>query len=605
MKKKIMWIAVSCLMVISLVMASCGPAAEEEVEIGEAEVVIEEEEEVEEEVVEEGILPPEVPKYGGVITLCLEGRPGTFDESAGMMHATAHTLKLTNQELMTGDWAKGPAGTGECDWASRVLGRIDGKAGCLAESWEMPELGHIIFHIRQGVHYALYHKSEASRLVNGRELTSNDVDVTLNTYITSPRCAISFGDTRKAIITAPDKWTVDVKIPVENFEDVVILGDFASIIPPEVWEKYGDMSDWRNSVGTGPFMLTDYVEGSSATFIRNPNYWEKDPVGQGKGNQLPYLDSVKYVIISDASTRLAALRTAKIDILHRVAWDFAESLRKTNPELKEKKYYTDVALAINMRVDKPELPFKDKRVRRALMMATDFETIKRDYFGGDAQILSWPIHYCKEYADAYLPLEEAPESVHELYVYNPDKARALLAEAGYPEGFKTTIVCSTIPRDVDYLSIIKDQWDKVGVELTLELLEPGAMSGIVFSRTHKEMILGGPGPISNLYNALFYTGRKFGGNLSEVDDPLAWETKDKMGKSALTDPAEADRVHKEFMKYVLDQAWTIPAPTPPHYHFWWPWVQNYYGVMSIGYDNIYGYAKYVWIDQDLKKSMGH
>jgi len=57
--------------------------------------------------------------------------------------------------------------------------------------------------------------------------------------------------------------------------------------PPEVIQKYGGMNDWRVSVGTGPFMLTDFVSASSATFVKNPAFWEKDPMGPGKGNSLP------------------------------------------------------------------------------------------------------------------------------------------------------------------------------------------------------------------------------------------------------------------------------------------------------------------------------
>ena len=85
------------------------------------------------------------------------------------------------------------------------------------------------------------------------------------------------------------------------------------VVPPEVMQKYGDMTNWKNSVGTGPFMLTDWIPGSEAVYVRNPNYWMKDPIGPGKGNQLPYLDGVSIVILPDASTQQAALRTAKID----------------------------------------------------------------------------------------------------------------------------------------------------------------------------------------------------------------------------------------------------------------------------------------------------
>lgn len=66
------------------------------------------------------------------------------------------------------------------------------------------------------------------------------------------------------------------------------------------------------------------------------------------------------------------------------------------------------------------------------------------------------------------------------------------------------------------------------------------------------------------------------------------------------DEAKVDALHKDLMKYVLDQAWVLPMPDPYNYAFWWPWVKNYQGELTIGYDNSPNLAKYVWIDQDLK-----
>ena len=106
------------------------------------------------------------------------------------------------------------------------------------------------------------------------------------------------------------------------------------IVPHEVVDEYGNLRDWRNSCGTGPFMLVDYIKGSSWTVERNPNYWGNDPIHPE--NKLPYLDSVKCLIIPDTSTMMAALRTAKIDQLE-VGWEEAGSLMKSNPELQRVK----------------------------------------------------------------------------------------------------------------------------------------------------------------------------------------------------------------------------------------------------------------------------
>jgi peptide/nickel transport system substrate-binding protein len=603
LKKKIVWLVISSLMILSLVIASCGTAEEEKKEEGaeeEAKVVITEKEKETEK--EEVIVEEEAgPKYGGEVSI-ITGESYGFDE-VYTVAANAQTMKLTHQELFMGDWTIGPAGTGQCDWAHRGIRRFDLSTGCLADSWEIPELGTIILHIRQGVHYALDPSNAASRLLNGRELTADDVVYSLNTYITNPRAALSHGDTRFATITALDNETVKIVLPTTTFDDIGILGDFASIMPPELEKAYGLPLDWYESVGTGPFILTDFVPASSSTFIRNPNYWEKDPVGESLGNQLPYLDGVKYIVITDISSQLAAIRTAKVDIIHDVGWENAVDLQSRNPEILFKKFYAGSIGAIAMRTDKPELPYSKKDVRRALMMATDFETIKNDYFGGDAQINSFPICDTKEYHNAYLPLEEAPASVQELYVYNPEKAKQLLANAGYPDGFKTTIVCAST--SADFLSIIKDMWSKVNIDLDIQTQEGSIFINTFWGRAYDELIYAAPGPPANVYICFWYAGHLLGGNMSYIDDPVCWDAKDRMMELSIMDPAAADAINKELMAYVLDQAWEIPTPAAPGYHFWWPWVKNYDGELSLGYDNGYNYTKYIWVDQNLKKSMGY
>jgi peptide/nickel transport system substrate-binding protein len=542
------------------------------------------------------------PKYGGVITIITGELITSFDEVYGR-HPAAHTLKLTNEELFRGDWTKGPAGTGQVDWAVRGIGRLDLAAGVLAESWEIPQQGTIVFHIRKGVRWALNGNSEASRLVAGREMNGEDIVYSLNSYAKNPRAYLNYAvsGVKDATITAPDKWTVKVEISPEFFEAAVSrVGDFASIVPQEVVQKYGSMQDWRVSVGTGPFMLTDFVSDSSATLVRNPKYWDTDPIGPGKGNQLPYLDGVKYLLVLDTSTTLAALRTAKADVMRNVAWEDALNTVKMYPQMQSKKWMSDGGSVTFMRTDKA--PFSDKRVRRALMMATDFQAILKDFQGGDGLVLSWPITNLKEYLGAYLPLEQAPDSVNELYKYAPEKAKTLFAEAGYPNGFKATVICSTAGTAQDYFSILKAMWAKVGVDLAIDPREPAVFSNIQASRSYDSMIFSTQGPIGALYRAEYASGNGQV-NGSYVNDPAVSPVRAQMQLNALTNPAEADRIHKDFMKYVLDQAWTIPYTYGQSYHLWWPWVKNFHGEMSVGYDNSFVFTKWAWIDQDLKEQM--
>ena len=121
-------------------------------------------------------------------------------------------------------------------------------------------------------------------------------------------------------------------------------------------------ANWKNVNGTGPFKLTDYVQGNSNTYEKNPDYWDKETINE-KEFKLPYVDKITYRIIRDEATRITALRTGKIDIMEAMRWQDADQLKKTVPDLKWNKWLATSGTFLSMRVD--QKPFDDIRVRRA------------------------------------------------------------------------------------------------------------------------------------------------------------------------------------------------------------------------------------------------
>ncbi len=199
--------------------------------------------------------------------------------------------------------------------------------------------------------------------MNGREFTADDMVYNyhrllgLGSGFTEPSPAIQdLGQVGIESITASDRGTVVFKLERPHLTALRHILDWYLLFmyPPEVIEQYGDAKDWRNLVGTGPFMLTDYVEGSSITFIKNPDYWgfdEKYPE-----NRLPYVDEVRALILNEQATRLAALRSGKIDYLgygsgsQIMSIDQVESLAKTNPEIALWPFFSrsDYSFAVNV-----------------------------------------------------------------------------------------------------------------------------------------------------------------------------------------------------------------------------------------------------------------
>ncbi len=596
MKKKILWIIVSSLMILSLIIASCGSTKTGN--------------ETEE------VTSSDKPQYGGSITLTITADVNDF---LPWSLAPSPPVQQCNDWIWNGDWAKGPAGgygTNDVGW--EVSTNIPSlKAGYIGEDihWSVDEGGQtatIYITVKKGIHYSLDPTSEASRLVNGRELTADDViwnyDMRMNDTRTHPGACIYpfFPWIHGITCTKIGPQEISLTFPIERFINAIMdVLDGTQIFPPELDEVYHAESttDWECCVGAGPFMMEDYVPSNAVTVKRNPNYYGTNPVGPGKGDQLPYLDTIKYIIMPDLSTRLAAFRTSQLDQMNPFSIEDRAQMLKENPELKEAP---GGVLAVNllfMRTDRAGTPYADVRVRQAMMMATDFNEINGALYQSLGLIQSWPYWKQKGYEGFYLGLDDpdCPDEVKELYIYNPDKAKQLLTEAGYPNGFKGEVVMTQ--NEVDYYSIIKDMWAKVGIDLTLKPLESGQWMNVIATVAYDEMITGIVPPPSTFPEAAAYTQVTWS-NASLINDPYINEVAANTALTAITDLDAAMKETRELMKYILPKAFVIPTPRYPTYTLWWPWLKNYSGETNVGW-LAFNWPWWVWVDQDLKASMGY
>lgn len=570
-----------------LVLASCGPA--------------EEEGEISAEMVRDSLgRQVEKPQYGGTITTCSMKNVTAFDYTSSAPRSLS--LTVTHEELAMGDWTKGPTGSGEAGWAIYCFPPINLLTGCLAESWEFPDDQTFVWHIRKGIHF------QDVPPVNGREMNAEDVVYSMDRTWSIPTSYFSYSLPREEniiSIEAPDKWTVVVKChPGRTGYIFEAMADMIRIVPREAYPADEPNIDWEKAIGTGAFMLTGYVPENSMTFERNPNYWMKDPLHPK--NQLPYLDEVKVLILLDESTRLAALRTGQIDVYgHQsltVAIDEedAQSLWKTNPDLKWRGFTSAVGSAIFWRVDKPELPWYDLDVRRALYLAIDHPTILQEVFMGHGDMLNFPASNIPEFSDIYVPLEDYPEEIQELFGYDVEKAKQLLEDAEYPDGFAMKVMCSA--ETTEAMELIAGYWAKIGVTMDINVVEYATRLSAMRAKTHEEAI----GTVVTGVEPWLFTYTMPGNfdNASCIDDAIINEAVDEIG-TLYFKPQERNEMFKELSVRRLGLLPMLMLPGGYSYNFWWPWVKSYSGENLVGCAHFFDYYQYIWVDQDLKTSMGY
>lgn len=529
------------------------------------------------------------PKYGGTIRVTAWGEPVGWD-SAYTMYSQLIYMRPVVGQLVTIDWWKGPQGSNEYSYQLPWVAPPDNqKTGDLAESWEIIDTTTIVFHIREGVMW-----QDKTGIMGPREFTADDVVKNFERFMVTPAHLFTTDVNKPVSVVAVDRYTVEIKTNNPNWYLLnVSIPMYFPMMAPEVFEEFGDATDWRNLTGTGPWRLTDFVAGSAITYKRNDNYWMKDP----EGRNLPYLDGMTVLIIPEVETQLTALRSGQLDVMQSIAWDDAESLEITNPELERKGLVSTVVVKLLFDMKAPPFGPNDDAdgllVRRAAMMAIDRKGIIEGYYQGNAQTVTSPM------APGLRPILEVanlPESSRELFEYNPDKARQLLIDAGYPNGVKVTI--GTDQSLAEVFTLVKAMWDDIGIETELTIGDGGAHWGILLSHAmsgamHAQWGFSAGGPAMDSRGGVITYF-----NLSDVQD-------DDMNViyDLLDDEWDSDArldLYADLYLRAISQAYEIPMPVEFVYNYWQPYVGGYSGEMGVGYAGPLGYIDYIWIEEDLR-----
>ncbi len=580
-----LWLLVSCLTILVPMLASCGTAGTTTPTTAATGVTTSTVPTTVEKVV------PQSPMQGGTLVLQHSKDPQAFDPYYFIWDEPTLWLETLAERNLATDRA-----------AFSFRTRFVPSAywtGALAESWDVsPDMSSFTFHIRKGIRW------QNIPPVNGREFTANDVEYNyhrqlgLGSGFTKISPNVPAGTYAPiASVTATDKYTVVFKLKAPSLQllisTLISETSYGYMIAPEAVQKWGDLNAWDRSIGTGPFVMKDFVSSSSLIVTRNNGYWQSDSLHPE--NRQPYVDQVKILIIPDLSTAQSALRTGKLDLLENSTWETAQQFQKSNPELLHVPILQNDA-AIALINDKP--PYNDLRVRKAMQMAVDNSAIAKDYLGGVVDATPFGV-IGPAFPGSYTPYSDWPEDVKEGYIYNPEKAKKLLAEAGYPSGFKCVLTASSVA-DLDLYQILINDFAAVGINMSLNILEPASFSNYTMASKHEMMTIDGiqninPPAIDINYRSSYH--RNYA--LHHIKDPVYDDLYQKI-QTSLDEKEIKQLVIKADMR-AITQHFFVDTVSKATFSMYQPWLKNYTGENSKELGNL---CSWVWIDQDMKKAMG-
>ncbi len=270
-------------------------------------------------------------------------------------------------------------------------------------------------------------------------------------------------------IETPDDSTVIINF-TEYSNQYEFNWGWTAIYSMAAWTEAAGTSDptaeagieWAvsNVVGTGPFVLQNYTRDVSMTYEKFDNYWQ-----EGK----PYLDGIEFQIITESTTASALLQSGDIDLWYQghSAQDWAE-LEPMGYNVQT--FWPGLPQAIFPNTTDPNSKWQDKRLREALEYALDREAIAQalgqGFYKASSQI-------APETEWGYIPDLEIRE-------YDPEKAKELLAEAGYTDPVPVTLMVQSVPASIDAGESLKGYLDQAGFDVTLDIADPGRFFGSVF-----------------------------------------------------------------------------------------------------------------------------
>ena len=370
---------------------------------------------------------------------------------------------------------------------------------------------------------------------SGAKITADDVVFSLQRGGSNPALGNTYTYFDTANFVAVDDYTVHVKVHEVNTGAYGTLSLApCAIVAREDVEKVGEEEFSKNPVATGPYKLESWNAGVDIKIVRNDKFWGEDPD----------FDSMTFKFIPDTNARSLALQSGDIH--------FAENLGAAMiPTLEGKEGITihksDICQMQIVWFNPDNEYLSNLTVRRALEYATNKEAIIAGVFNGVGTVATGIFTTSSQ---QYIAPEEDRS-------YNPEKAKELLAEAGYPDGFQITLMCYESLDYQNLLVMLQQQWAEVGVECEIETMDKGAYFTKLYAGEFDAYTIHmvGAEPMARVASC-WSTVTREGGNLIKYANP---EVDRLLGEAnAETDEAKKNEIYKEMTTYFHEDCPYIP-----------------------------------------------
>jgi peptide/nickel transport system substrate-binding protein len=315
----------------------------------------------------------------------------------------------------------------------------------LAEDWDVSEDGsEYTFYLRQDV---TFHNGEPF-----------NADAVVFSWERAKDAGFEYSNLWQLATTVEkvDDYTVKITTDGPDALFLTTVADNWAIVPPGYLQEVGQEGFDEHPVGTGPFVFVEWVKGERIVMQANPDYWRESA---------PKIENLIFRPIPESATRAAAIQTGEVDIVTRLSSEEAQSLLGV-PNVTVIKYAQARVyyIAFNNMTTGVGQPTEDPLVRQAMNYAVDVDAIIDSLFDGFAKP-----------AIGFVATGELGYDNAEPFGYDPDKARDLLAQAGFPDGFEMDMACpaGAYTHFEEVCEAIAGYLGEVGIQIDLEIMESG------------------------------------------------------------------------------------------------------------------------------------